>query len=181
MPIGTQKALSARTVEEFGQSLASLHVSHLPVLYIQVLAVRCLLHTQLPGVTKESVGLSLDAYRHSDSTQRDPSARTAGDFRQSLVFLHVSHSPALYILVLAVQYLLHTQPPGVTVESAGLSLDAYRHSDSTQRDPSARIAGDFRQSLAFLHACLASASALHTSAGSGVSSAHMALRCAWGV
>ena len=62
------------------------------------------------------------------STQKAPSARTIGDFRQSLAFLHVSHPPALYILVLAVQCLLHTQPSGVTVGSVGLSLDAHRHS-----------------------------------------------------
>ena len=72
-----------------------------------------------------------------EGTQWDPSARTVGDFRQSLAFLHVSHPPALCILVLAVQCLLHTQPSGVTVGSVGLSLDAHRHSDGTQGDPSA--------------------------------------------
>ena len=81
---------------------------HPPALYILVLVLQCLLHTWPPGVTVESAGLSLDAYRHSDSTQRDPSARTAGDFRQSLAFLHVSHLPLLYILVLEVGYFLHT-------------------------------------------------------------------------
>ena len=80
----------------------------------------------------ESVGRSLDAYQHSDSTQRDPSARTAGDFRQSLAFLHVSHLPLLYILVLEVGCFLHTWPPGVLGVSEGHSSDAYRHSDGTQ-------------------------------------------------
>ena len=94
--------------------------------------MQCLLHTWPPGVTVESAGLSLDAYRHSDSTQRDPSARTAGDFRQSLAFLHVSHLPLLYILVLEVGYLLHTRPSGVLGVSEGHSSDAYRHSDGTQ-------------------------------------------------
>ena len=94
--------------------------------------MRCLLHTQPPGGAVESAGLSLDAYRHSDGTQRDPSARTAGDFRQSLAFLHVSHLPLLYILVLEVGYLLHTRPSGVLGVSEGHSSDAYRHSDSTQ-------------------------------------------------
>ena len=80
----------------------------------------------------ESAGLSLDAYRHSDSTQRDPSARTVGDFRQSLAFLHVSHLPVLYILGLEVGYLLHTRPSGVLGVSEGHSSDAYRHSEGTQ-------------------------------------------------
>ena len=125
-----------------------LHVSHSPALYILVLAVQCLLHTQPPGVTVESPGLSLGAYRHSDSTQRDPSARTAGDFRQSLAFLHVSHLPLLYILVLEVGYYLHTRPSGVLGVSERHSSDAYRHSDGTQW---LNCIGDFRQSLAFLH------------------------------
>ena len=72
-----------------------------------------------------------------DGSQWDPSARTVGDFRQSLACLHVSHPPALYIPVLAVWCLLRTQPSDVTVESGGLSLDAYQHSDGTQWDPSA--------------------------------------------
>ena len=97
MPISTQKAPSARTVEEFGQSLASPHVSHLPVLYIQVLAVRRLLHTRPPGVPGVCEVLRSDAYRHSDGTQWDLSARNVGDFRQSLAFPHVSHPPVLYI------------------------------------------------------------------------------------
>ena len=66
------------------------------------------------------------------STQKAPSARTVGDFRQLLVFLHVSHLPLLYILVLEVGYLLHTRPSGVLVVSEGHSSDAYRHSDGTQ-------------------------------------------------
>ena len=68
MPISTQKAPSARTVEEFGQSLGSLHVSHPPVLYIQVLAVRRLLHTRPPGVPRVCEVLRSDAYRHSEIT-----------------------------------------------------------------------------------------------------------------
>ena len=80
----------------------------------------------------ESVGLSLDAYRHSDSTQPEPSAQTIGHFRQSLAFLHVSHLPALDIQVLAVRCLLHTRPSGVLGVSEGHSSDAYRHSDGTQ-------------------------------------------------
>ena len=57
-------------------------------------------------------------------TKKAPSARTVGDFRQLLVFLHISHPPAVYILVLEVQYCLHTRPSSVTVVSGGLSLDA---------------------------------------------------------
>ena len=151
MPIGTQKAPSARTVGDFRQLLVFLHISHPPAVYILVLEVQCCLHTRPSSVTVVSQGLSMGAYQHPAGTQWDPSARTGADFRQSLAFLQVSHPPVLYILVLAVQCLLHTQPPGGAVESVGLSLDAYRHSDSTQRDPSARTAGDFRQSLAFLH------------------------------
>ena len=74
-----------------------------------------------------SEGHSSDAYRHSDSTQGDPSARTVGDFRQSLAFLLVSHLPVLYILVLEVGYLLHTRPSGVTGVAGGLSPGTYRH------------------------------------------------------
>ena len=95
MPIGTQKAPSGRTVGEFGQSLASPHVSHLPVLYIQVLAVQHLLHTRPPGGPGVCEVLRSDAYRHSDGTQGDLSARNVGDLGQSLVFPHVSHPPVL--------------------------------------------------------------------------------------
>ena len=97
MPIGTQKALSAGTVGEFGQSLANPYVLHLPVLYIQVLAVWYLLHMRPPGVPGVCEVLRSDAYRHSDGTQWDLSARNVGDFRQSLAFPHVSHPPVLYI------------------------------------------------------------------------------------
>ena len=68
-------------------------------------------------------------------TQKAPSARTVGDFRQLLVFLHISHPPAVYILVLEVQYCLHTRPSSVTVVSGGLSLGAYQHPAGTQWDP----------------------------------------------
>ena len=44
---------------------------------------------------------------------------------------------------------VYKRPTGAAVESAGLSLDAYQHSDGTQEDPSARTVGDFCQSLAF--------------------------------
>ena len=71
-------------------------------------------------------------------TQTAPSARTVGDFRQSLVFLHVSRLPVLYILVLEVGYLLHKRPSGVLVVSEGHSPDAYRPSEGTQWDPNAR-------------------------------------------
>ena len=84
------------------------------------------------------------------STRKAPSARTVGDFRQLLVFLHISHPPAVYILVLEVQCCLHTRPSSVTVVSQGLSLGAYQHPAGTQWDPSARTGADFRQSLAFL-------------------------------
>ena len=110
-----------------------------------MLEVGYLLHTRPWGVLGVSERHSSDAYQHSDGTQW---LNCIGDFRQSLAFLHVSHSPALYILVLAVQCLLHTRPPGVTVESVGLSLGAYRHSDSTQW---LNCIEDFGQSLAFLH------------------------------
>ena len=91
--------------------------------------MQCLLHTQPPGVTVESVGLSLDAYRHSDSIQRDPSARTAGDFGQSLASPHVSHLPVLYIQVLTVRRRLHTRPPGVPGVCGVLRSDAYQHAE----------------------------------------------------
>ena len=86
MPIGTQKAPSARTVGEFGQSLGFLHVSHLPVLYILGLEVGYLLHMRPSGVLGVSEGHSSDAYRHSDGTQW---LNCIGDFRRSLAFLHV--------------------------------------------------------------------------------------------
>ena len=97
MPIGTQKAPGARTVGEFGQSLAFLHVSHPPALYIQVLAVRRLLHMRPPGGLGVCEVLRSDAYRHSDGTQGGLSARNVGDLGQLLVFPHVSHPPVLYI------------------------------------------------------------------------------------
>ena len=84
------------------------------------------------------------------STRKAPSSRTVGDFRQLLVFLQISHPPAVYILVLEVQCCLHTRPSSVTVVSGGLSLGAYQHPAGTQWDPSARTGADFRQSLAFL-------------------------------
>ena len=68
-------------------------------------------------------------------TKKGPSARTVGDFRQLLVFLHISHPPAVYILVLEVQCCLHTRPSSVTVVSGGLSLGAYQHPAGTQWDP----------------------------------------------
>ena len=52
-----------------------------------------------------------------------------------MAFLHVSHLPLLYILVLEVGYLLHTRPSGVLGVSEGHSSDAYRHSDSTHAVP----------------------------------------------
>ena len=176
MHIGTQTAPSARTVRDFRQSLAFLHVSHPPALYILVLAVRCLLHRRPPGVTVESAGLSLGAYQHSDSTQRDPSARTAGDFGQSLASPHVLHPPVLYIQVLTVRRLLHTQPADVAGVCVVLRSDAYRHSEGPQ-------CPNFRgnRSIAGVSACLASASALHTSTGSVASSAHVTPRWVWGV
>ena len=93
MPIGTQKAPSARTVEDFGQSLASPHVSHLPVLYIQVLAVRCRLHTRPPSVPGVCEVLRSDAYRHSEITHW---ANYIGGFGQLLASPDVLHLPALY-------------------------------------------------------------------------------------
>ena len=91
MPIGTQKAPSARAVGDFRQLLVCLHVSHLPMLCILVLTVQRFLHTQPSGVTVVSGGLSFDAYRHSEGTQLEPSAQTVGGFRESLAFLQVSH------------------------------------------------------------------------------------------
>ena len=66
------------------------------------------------------------------STQQAPSARTIGDFRQSLACLHVSNPPALCILVLALWRFLQKRPSGVPGVSEGLSSDAYRHSQGTQ-------------------------------------------------
>ena len=80
-------------------------------------------------------------------TQKAPSTRTVGDFGQSLAFPHVSGTPVLCMLVLAVWHLLHTRPSDVMV-------GAYRHSDGTQWGPSARTArtaGESPRSLAFLH------------------------------
>ena len=80
-----------------------------------------------------SEGHSSDAYRHSIRRHPVPELYACvGDFRQSLAFLHVSHLPLLYILVLEVGYLLHTRPSGVLGVSEGHSSDAYRHSDGTQ-------------------------------------------------
>ena len=93
MPIGTQKAPSARTVGEFGQSLGFLHVSHLPVLYIQVLAVQHLLHTRPPGGLGVCEVLRSDAYRHSEITHW---ANYIGGFGQLLASPDVLHLPALY-------------------------------------------------------------------------------------
>ena len=61
------------------------------------------------------------------STQQAPSARTIGDFRQSLACLHFLHPPAFYTLVLAVWRFLHKRPSGVPGVSEGLSSDAYQH------------------------------------------------------
>ena len=67
----------------------------------------------------------------------------------------------------------HTDVAGVCVV---LRSDAYRHSEGTQCPNCRGI-----RSVTGKSACLASASALHTRTGSGVSSAHTALRCASGV
>ena len=176
MPIGTQKALSARTVGDFRQLLVFLHISHPPAVYILVLEVQCCLHTRPSSVTVVSQGLSMSAYQHPAGTQWDPSARTGADFRQSLAFLQVSHPPALYILVLAVWCCLHRWPSCVPGVAEGLSSDAYQHSEGTQCPNCRGI-----WSVAGKSVCLASASALHTSAGSAASSAHVTPRWAWGV
>ena len=99
-----------------------------------------------------------------------------GDFRQSLAFLHVSHLPLLYILVLEVGYLLHTRPSGVLGVSERHSSDAYRHSDGTQWLNCRGF-----PSVAGVSACLAFTCTLHTGAGSAVPSAHTAPRCDCGV
>ena len=96
-------------------------------------------------MTVVSVVLSSDAYRHSEGIQRDPSARTAGDFGQSLASPHVLHPPALYIQVLTVRHLLHTRPPGVPGVCEVLRSDAYRHSEITHW---ANYIGGFGQLLA---------------------------------
>ena len=127
-------------------------------------------------MTVVSVVLSPGADRHSEGTQRDPSARTAGDFGQSLASPHVSHLPVLYIQVLTVRRLLHTQPADVAGVCVVLRSDAYRHSEGTQCLNCRGI-----WSVAGKSVCLASASALHTSAGSAASSAHTTPRWAWGV
>ena len=175
-PAGTQWDPSARTGADFRQSLAFLQVSHPPVLYTLVLAVWRFLHKRPSGVPGVSEGLSSDAYRHSEGTQRDPSARTAGDFGQSLASPHVSHLPVLYIQVLTVRRLLNTRPPDVPGACVVLRSDAYRHSEG----PGCPNCRGIR-SIAGVSACLASASALHTSAGSAASSAHVTPRWAWGV
>ena len=102
-------------------------------------------------MTVVSVVLSSDACRHSEGTQRDPSARTAGDFGQSLASPHALHPPALYIQVLIVRRRLNTRPPGVPGVCEVLRSDAYRHSDGTQWDLSARNVGDLGQLLVFPH------------------------------
>ena len=136
MPIGTQTAPSARTVGDFRQSLVFLHVSRLPVLYILVLEVGYLLHKRPSGVLVVSEGHSPDAYRPSEGTQWDPSARTVGVFGPSLAGLPVLYPPSLYILVLVVRFFLHTQPSGMTGVARGLSPDTYRH---TRRHPVAKV------------------------------------------
>ena len=59
-----------------------------------------------------------------------PSAQTAGDFRQSLAFLHVSHLPLLYILVLEVGYIFCTHSPQVCLgclrDTAPMPISALR-------------------------------------------------------
>jgi hypothetical protein len=81
-------------------------------------------------------------------TQTAPSARTVGHFRQSLAFLHIclASASALHTIVLEVGYLLHKRPSGVLVVSEGHSPDAYRPSEGTQWDPSARTVGHFGRS-----------------------------------
>ena len=113
------------------------------------------------------------------STRKAPSARTVGDFRQLLVFLQISHPPAVYILVLEVQYCLHTRPSSVTVVSGGLSLGAYQHPAGTQWGPQCPNWSGF-PSVTGVSASLASTCALHIGAGSVELSAQMALLCAWG-
>ena len=151
------------------------------------LASACALHTRARNevtsahtaplcVTVVSVVLSSDAYRHSDGTQRDPSSRTAGDFGQSLASPHVLHPPVLYIQVLTVRRLLNTRPPDVPGACVVLRSDAYWHSEGPQCPNCRGI-----RSIAGVSACLASASALHTSAGSAASSAHVTPRWACGV
>ena len=103
---GTQQDPSARTAGDFGQSLASPHVLHPPVLYIQVLTVRRLLNT--PHGPLMCLGRVWCSDPMPIGTQKAPSARTVGEFGQSLANPYVSHLPALYIQVLAVQHLLHT-------------------------------------------------------------------------
>ena len=176
MPIGTQKAPSARTVGDFRQLLVFLHISHQPAVYILVLEVQCCLHTRPSSVTVVSQGLSMGAYQHPAGTQWDPSARTGADFRQSLVFLQVSHPPVLYILVLAVWSCLHRRLSCVPGVAEGLSSDAYQHSAGTQYP-------NYRGflSVAGMSACLTSTCALHTGARSVAFSAQTPLWCAWGV
>ena len=173
---GTQWDLSARNVGDFRQSLAFPHVSHPPVLYIPELEMRWLLHTRVPCATVVSVVLSPGADRHSEGTQGDPSARTAGDFGQSLASPHVLHPPVLYIQVLTVRRLLNTRPPDAPGACVVLRSDAYWHSEGPQCSNCRGI-----WSIAGVSACLASARALHTSAGSAVSCSHMTPWCAWGV
>ena len=127
-------------------------------------------------MTVVSVVLSPGADRHSEGTQRDPSARTAGDFGQSLASPHVLHPPVLYIQVLTVRRLLNTRPPDVPGACVVLRSDAYWHSEGPQCPNCRGI-----WSIAGVSACLASASALHTSAGSVASSAHVTPQWAWGV
>ena len=127
-------------------------------------------------MTEVSVVLSPGADRHSEGTHRDPIARSAGDFGQLLASPHVSHLPVLYIQVLTVRRLLHTQPADVAGVCVVLRSDAYRHSEGPGC-PNCRE----NRSITGVSACLASASALHTSAGSAASSAHVTPRWAWGV
>ena len=95
-----QRDSSARSVGDSGQSLVFPHVSHPPALCIPELETRCLLHIWLPCVAGVSIILSPGAYQHPEGTERDPSARTVGDFSQLLASLHVLHLPVLHMKVL---------------------------------------------------------------------------------
>ena len=72
MPIGTQKAPSARAVGDFGKLLVCMPASHLPALYIPVLTVQCSLHTQPPDVTATSGDAALTSIGTQKALSRTP-------------------------------------------------------------------------------------------------------------
>ena len=110
------------------------------------------------------------------STQQAPSARTVGDFRQSLACPHVSHPPTYWCWQCGI---FCTHSPQVCLWCLG--TQSWRLS-ALSRHPVGPQCLNWRgfPSVTGASASLASACAIHTGAGSAVLSAQMALWCASG-